>query len=104
MEFQERIVFRSGLGDETACPPWLMGHPFFFDMAHARLEFEVTCYPAIQELFERTGISPKQVGAVIVNSSLFNPTPSLSAMVMNRFRMAPTTINYNLGGMGCSGE
>ena len=44
------------------------------------------------------------MGAVIVNSSLFNPTPSLSAMIMNRFKMPPTTINYNLGGMGCSGE
>jgi hypothetical protein len=38
-----------------------MGHPFFFDMAHARLEFEVTCFSAVQELLTRTGISPKQV-------------------------------------------
>lgn len=73
-------------------------------MAHARLEFEVTCFSAVQELLERTGVSPKQVGAVIVNSSLFNPTPSLAAMIMNRFGMPSTTINYNLGGMGCSGE
>jgi hypothetical protein len=61
MEFQERIVFRSGLGDNTKCPPWLMGHPFFFDMAHARLEFEVTCFTAIEELLTRTGVSPKKV-------------------------------------------
>jgi 3-ketoacyl-CoA synthase len=37
-----------------------------------------------------------------VNSSLFNPTPSLAAMIMNHFKMGSRTINYNLGGMGCS--
>jgi hypothetical protein len=84
-------------------PPGLMGHPFFFDMAHARLEFEVTCFGAIEQLLARTGVSPKQISGVVVNSSLFNPTPSLSAMIMNRFQMPSTTINYNLGGMGCSG-
>jgi hypothetical protein len=28
------------------------------------------------------GIQPRQIGCVIVNSSLFNPTPSLTAMIM----------------------
>jgi hypothetical protein len=28
------------------------------------------------------GIQPRQIGCVIVNSSLFNPTPSLAAMIM----------------------
>ena len=102
MEFQERIVYRSGLGEETTCPPWLMGHPFFFDMAHARLEFEVTCFSAVQELLTRTGVSPRQIDALVVNSSLFNPTPSLAAMIMNRFKMRTDCISYNLGGMGCS--
>jgi hypothetical protein len=43
------------------------------------------------------------VGILVVNCSLFNPTPSLSAAVMNHFKMGSNTINYNLGGMGCSG-
>lgn len=43
-----------------------------------------------------------QINFVITNSSLFNPTPSLSAAIMNHFKMAATTINYSLGGMGCS--
>jgi 3-ketoacyl-CoA synthase len=38
----------------------------------------------------------------VTNSSLFNPTPSLSAMVMNRFKLGPGTQNFSLGGMGCS--
>lgn len=48
------------------------------------------------------GVKPRQIGCVITNSSLFNPTPSLSATIMNHFKMPHTTINYNLGGMGCS--
>jgi len=38
----------------------------------------------------------------VVNCSLFNPTPSLSAMIVNHFKMRSNTITYNLGGMGCS--
>jgi len=50
------------------------------------------------------GVQPRQIGIVVVNSSLFNPTPSLSATIMNHFKMPHTVLNYNLGGMGCSGE
>jgi predicted naringenin-chalcone synthase len=43
-----------------------------------------------------------QVDILIVNCSLFNPTPSLASMVVNHFRMRPSIITYNLSGMGCS--
>jgi 3-ketoacyl-CoA synthase len=42
------------------------------------------------------------VDIVIVNCSLFNPTPSLSAMIVHHFKMKPRVITYNLSGMGCS--
>ena len=38
----------------------------------------------------------------MVNCSLFNPTPSLSAMIVNHFKMRGDVISYNLAGMGCS--
>jgi 3-oxoacyl-[acyl-carrier-protein] synthase III len=47
-------------------------------------------------------VKAKQIGIVITNCSLFNPTPSLSAQIMNHFEMGSGTLNYNLGGMGCS--
>ena len=43
-----------------------------------------------------------QVDILIVNCSLFNPTPSLSAMIVNHFKFKSNVISYNLSGMGCS--
>ena len=37
-----------------------------------------------------------------MNCSLFNPTPSLSAMIINHFKMRSNVVSYNLSGMGCS--
>eukprot|EP00878_Enallax_costatus_P003354 GHUV01003563.1.p1 GENE.GHUV01003563.1~~GHUV01003563.1.p1 ORF type:complete len:536 (+),score=169.57 GHUV01003563.1:329-1936(+) len=102
LDFQKKILYRSGLGDETYVPPWLYSKPQCIDYAHARKEFETTCFTAIRDLFNKTGVQPRQIGIVITNSSLFNPTPSLSATIMNHFKMPHTTLNYNLGGMGCS--
>jgi hypothetical protein len=42
------------------------------------------------------------VDILVVNCSVFCPTPSLSAMVVNYFKMRRDTITYNLAGMGCS--
>lgn len=43
-----------------------------------------------------------QIDILVVNCSLFNPTPSLSAMIINHFKMRSNINSYNLGGMGCS--
>eukprot|EP00878_Enallax_costatus_P009912 GHUV01010349.1.p1 GENE.GHUV01010349.1~~GHUV01010349.1.p1 ORF type:complete len:507 (+),score=77.65 GHUV01010349.1:205-1725(+) len=102
LDFLGKMLERSGLGPETYAPPWLVNEPICMDIAHARLEFEMLCFGAIQDLLNKTGIQPRQIGCVIVNSSLFNPTPSLAACIMNHFKMGSKTINYNLGGMGCS--
>ena len=43
-----------------------------------------------------------QIGIVIVSCSCFQPTPSMAAMVVNRFKMNEDVLTYSLGGMGCS--
>ena len=43
-----------------------------------------------------------QVDGLIVNCSAFNPTPSLSAAVVNHFRFKSSVRTFNLSGMGCA--
>ncbi|XP_030467304.2 3-ketoacyl-CoA synthase 11-like [Syzygium oleosum] len=71
-------------------------------MAEARKEAEMVMLGALDQLFEKTSLKPKDMGILIVNCSLFNPTPSLSSMVINRYKLRGNIISYNLGGMGCS--
>uniref|UniRef100_A0A0D6R0S8 3-ketoacyl-CoA synthase n=1 Tax=Araucaria cunninghamii TaxID=56994 RepID=A0A0D6R0S8_ARACU len=102
IEFQKRISERSGLGDETYLPAAVLARPPHLCMREARLEAEAVMFGALDELFAKTGVKPKDVGILIVNCSLFNPTPSLSAMIVNHYKMRGNIKSFNLGGMGCS--
>ncbi|XP_047964716.1 3-ketoacyl-CoA synthase 1-like [Salvia hispanica] len=102
INFQNKISHRSGLGDETYFPRGITSHPPNLSMAEARLEAENVMFGALDSLFSSTGISPSQIGIVIVNCSLFNPTPSLSSMIVNHYKMRTDIKSFNLGGMGCS--
>jgi hypothetical protein len=42
------------------------------------------------------GIKPQEVNFVITNCSLFNPVPSLSAAVINHFKMGHRTRGFAL--------
>ena len=55
---------------------------------------------AVAACADRAG--PAQIDAVIVNSTSWNPVPSLAACVINHFQMRHTTLAYTLSGMGCA--
>ncbi|KAM0035470.1 putative very-long-chain 3-oxoacyl-CoA synthase [Helianthus debilis subsp. tardiflorus] len=59
-------------------------------------------FGALDTLFSTTGIKPKDIGILVVNCSLFNPTPSLSSMIVNKYKLRSNIKSFNLGGMGCS--
>ncbi|KAI3870222.1 hypothetical protein MKW92_041917 [Papaver armeniacum] len=80
LEFQRKILERSGLGESTYLPPAVLRVPPNPSMAEARKEAEIVMFGALISY----------IGILIVNCSLFNPTPSLNI------------VSYNLGGMGCS--
>lgn len=102
LEFQRKILQRSGLGESTYLPEAVLNVPPNPCMAEARKEAEAVMFGAIDELLDKTNVNPKDIGILIVNCSLFNPTPSLSAMIVNHYKLRGNILSYNLGGMGCS--
>ncbi|CAA7397162.1 unnamed protein product [Spirodela intermedia] len=102
LDFQRKILERSGLGESTYLPEAILNVPPNPCMAEARKEAETVMFGALDELFAKTNTKPKDIGILIVNCSLFNPTPSLSAMIINHYKLRGNILSYNLGGMGCS--
>lgn len=102
LQFQKRILESSGLGDQTYVPKSIMSPETTTTMKEGRAEASTVMFGALDELFEKTKIRPKDVGVLVVNCSIFNPTPSLSAMIINHYKMRGNILSFNLGGMGCS--
>lgn len=102
LSFQKKILERSGLGQNTYLPEAVLRVPPNPCMAEARKEAEAVMFGAIDELLEKTGVKAKDIGILVVNCSLFNPTPSLSAMIVNHYKLRGNVLSFNLGGMGCS--
>ncbi|KAH7517810.1 hypothetical protein FEM48_Zijuj09G0103700 [Ziziphus jujuba var. spinosa] len=102
LDFQRKILERSGLGEETYVPEAMHYIPPRPSMAAAREEAEQVMFGALNNLFSHTHIKPKDIGILVVNCSLFNPTPSLSAMIVNKYKLRGNIRSFNLGGMGCS--
>ncbi|XP_010273876.1 PREDICTED: 3-ketoacyl-CoA synthase 10 [Nelumbo nucifera] len=102
LEFQSQILKNSGMGDETYIPKAVMQPENCATMKEGRAEAATVIFGAMDELFDKCRIRPKDVGVLVVNCSLFNPTPSLSAMIINHYKMRGNILSFNLGGMGCS--
>ncbi|XP_078441839.1 3-ketoacyl-CoA synthase 1 [Wolffia australiana] len=102
IKFQEKIARRSGLGDETYLPRGILSRPPNLSMDEARLEAEKVMFGCIDALLKKTRVSPSEIGLLVVNCSLFNPTPSLASMIINHYKMREDVKSFNLGGMGCS--
>lgn len=102
VEFQMRILERSGLGDETALPLAIRYLPPEPTASASQEEAETVIFSSVDSLIEKTGVDPKDIDILIVNCSLFAPTPSISAMVVNRYKLRSNVKSFNLSGMGCS--
>ncbi|XP_073029083.1 3-ketoacyl-CoA synthase 20-like [Primulina eburnea] len=101
LAFLKKIVERSGLGQKTYFPEALFNMPPNICMSEARKEAEIVMFGAIDDLLAKTSVKAKDIGILVVNCSLFNPTPSLSSVVVNHYKLRGNILSYNLSGMGC---
>lgn len=59
-------------------------------------------FDCVRNLLDKTKTKAEDVDFLVVNCSLFSPTPSLCTMIINEFGMRSDISSYNLSGMGCS--
>ncbi|VFQ78093.1 unnamed protein product [Cuscuta campestris] len=103
--FQTQIMERAGIGDRTCIPPPL--HYIPIDLTNKTLklssqEAELILIPVMDALLAKTGIRPDDIDILVSNCGVFNPTPSLTSMVVNRYKLRNDIKTFNLSGMGCS--
>lgn len=103
LEFQCKILKRSGIGDETTAPNAMMYIPPELSLATSREEAEDVIFGALDNLFANNiDVEPDDIDIIVVSGGTFSPPPSLSSMIMNKYKMRSDVRSFNLSGMGCS--
>lgn len=106
IKFMERILAQSGTGQNTAWPPGitktLKGEKADRSIQASREEAETVLFDIVEKALKKAKVDPKEIDVLVINCSLFSPTPSLCAMVASKFGMRSDISTFNLGGMGCS--
>lgn len=108
ISFMERILASSGTGQTTAWPPGIVqsldGDDIVGDssMAASRKEAETVIFDIVEKALKKANVKARDIDVLVINCSLFSPTPSLCAMVLSHFGMRSDVATYNLSGMGCS--
>ena len=103
ISFMTRMLEGCGIGNETSLPQ--SDHyipPLSCGIQDARAEAELVLFPVIDDVLAKAGITPEAIDVLVVNCSLFAPVPSISDMIVNRYRLRDDVKAVNLSGMGCS--
>ncbi|XP_066308958.1 3-ketoacyl-CoA synthase 6-like [Miscanthus floridulus] len=101
VSFSIRLLERSGIGEETCLPNSYHYMPPDRSLEAAREETQDVIFSAVDEVFARTSVRPEEIDVLIVNCSIFTPTPVFVDMVVNRYKLRPDVQSLNLSGMGC---
>ncbi|CAN8265552.1 unnamed protein product [Cochlearia groenlandica] len=102
IDFQARVLERSWLSNQTSIPPSLMEVPLKKNLNSVHIETMTTIFASVEDLLKKNKVNPRNIDVLITNCSLHAPTPSLSAMVINKFHMRSNIKSFNLSGMGCA--
>ncbi|KAL3533178.1 hypothetical protein ACH5RR_006699 [Cinchona calisaya] len=102
IQFQEHVLKNSGLGNETYLPRIIFQPDHKVNLRDGREEAAMLMFGAVDNLLAATRIRPKDIKILIVNCGVLNPTPSLSAMIINHYKLSYKIQSFHLGGMGCA--
>ncbi|MBA0726291.1 hypothetical protein Golax_002129, partial [Gossypium laxum] len=101
--FLLQTMVNSGLGEETYGPRnVLAGREETPTLMEAHEEMDEIMFGTLDNLFSKTGVSPPDIDILVVDVSLFSPSPSLTARIVNRYKMRDNIKSFSLSGMGCS--
>ncbi|WOK98262.1 3-ketoacyl-CoA synthase 3-like [Canna indica] len=101
--FLLKMVVNCGLSEDTYAPRnVIQGREECPTRDDCFDEIDDCTYTMLDELFRRTRISPAEVDVLVVTVSMFAPCPSLTARIVNRYKMRDDVKTFNLSGMGCS--
>lgn len=106
IDFMRRLLVRSGTGQSTAWPPGIVqcledDKKTDRTIEASRKEAEIVIFDIVEKALKKANVSPKEIDVLVINCSLFSPTPSLCAMVISKFGMRSDVQSFNLSGMGC---
>ncbi|PSS36350.1 3-ketoacyl-CoA synthase [Actinidia chinensis var. chinensis] len=102
IKFQQRVLKNSGIGDETYLPRIVFRPGYKINLKDGREEAAMLLFGAVDTILAATKIPIKDIKILIVNCGILNTTPSLSAMLINHYKLRHDVQSFNLGGMGCA--
>ncbi|GLU08394.1 hypothetical protein SLE2022_253110 [Rubroshorea leprosula] len=102
LAFTIKILEKSGIGPETYGAPCMAQVPIRRSIAFCMDEASEVIFSTVVKLLKKCNINPKSIDILITNCTIFCPMPSLSAMIVNKFRMRSNIKSFHLSGMGCS--
>lgn len=97
-----KVLGKSGIGDSTYLAEVYLANIPDPCMKESRREMELSVFGSIDMLLAKTGVRCEDIGILVVNCCIYNTMPSLSSMIVNRYKLKESIISYNVVGMGCS--
>lgn len=102
-KFLLKAIVSSGIGEQTYAPRNVFEGREASPTIHDGIsEMEDFFDDSIVKLLARSKISPSEIDVLVVNISMLSTLPSLSARIINRYKLRHDVKVYNLTGMGCS--
>ena len=105
IDFQMRVLDAGKIGPNTTFPASVINATNGkkeLNMAGSRTEAKEVMCKTVQDLMIQNNVNANDIDILIVNCSLFCPTPSLASMIIKEFNFRSDILSFNLGGMGCS--